>query len=250
MSTKIDWTDMTWNPVWGCENNCPYCYARGMAKRFGTNMAMMETKYRYENNRYPKCDPHKNYKYQKRYEDLVAFKPIWLQKNFDKKFPKKPSRIFVNSMSDVAFWRPNWMAYVLKRIKEYPQHTFQLLTKNPEVYLEYDFPSNCWLGVTLSDPNEHNLIPWGLFVGIPNLIFLSIEPMQKPLEELRYLKDYGWIIIGAETGNRKGKVIPERKWIEDIVNHCKRSKIPVFLKDNLLDIWEGDLIQEFPEVTK
>lgn len=22
--TKIEWCDMTWNPVWGCRNNCEY----------------------------------------------------------------------------------------------------------------------------------------------------------------------------------------------------------------------------------
>lgn len=33
--TKIDWCDSTWNPVTGCEHNCEYCYARGIANRFG-----------------------------------------------------------------------------------------------------------------------------------------------------------------------------------------------------------------------
>jgi len=28
---KIGWCDMTWNPVWGCRNNCEYCYARKIA---------------------------------------------------------------------------------------------------------------------------------------------------------------------------------------------------------------------------
>ncbi len=33
--TKIDWCDSTWNPVTGCFHDCEYCYARGIAKRFG-----------------------------------------------------------------------------------------------------------------------------------------------------------------------------------------------------------------------
>ena len=33
--TKIDWADAPVNPWWGCSNTCPYCYARGIAKRFG-----------------------------------------------------------------------------------------------------------------------------------------------------------------------------------------------------------------------
>lgn len=33
--TKIDWCDSTWNPVTGCFHDCEYCYARGIAERFG-----------------------------------------------------------------------------------------------------------------------------------------------------------------------------------------------------------------------
>jgi len=55
-----------------------------------------------------------------------------------------------------------------------------------------------------------------------------------------------WVIVGAETGNRKGKVIPEREWIENIVNECRRSKVPVFMKNSLAEIWREPLIQEYP----
>ena len=33
--TKIDWCDMSWNPITGCRHGCEYCYARRMAERFG-----------------------------------------------------------------------------------------------------------------------------------------------------------------------------------------------------------------------
>lgn len=33
--TKIDWCDSSWNPITGCLHGCPYCYAAGMARRFG-----------------------------------------------------------------------------------------------------------------------------------------------------------------------------------------------------------------------
>lgn len=78
--------------------------------------------------------------------------------------------------------------------------------------------------------------------------FLSIEPIH---EELGIFGTNGlniphWVIIGAETGNRKDKVIPKREWIESIVNQCRTYRIPVFMKSSLAEIWGEELIQEFP----
>ena len=33
--TDIEWCSHTWNPVTGCRHDCPYCYARRIATRFG-----------------------------------------------------------------------------------------------------------------------------------------------------------------------------------------------------------------------
>ena len=72
--TSIDWADWVDNPVWGCRNTCPYCYARQMARRIGKT------------------------------EDQKAFVPTWMHGNYSKAFPDKPLFIFVNSMSDIAYW--------------------------------------------------------------------------------------------------------------------------------------------------
>lgn len=79
--------------------------------------------------------------------------------------------------------------------------------------------------------------------------FISIEPLLEPFKEF-HIRGVDWVIIGAETGRRKNKVIPERKWIEDIVNECKKDNTPVFMKSSLSDIWGEPLIQEFPEELK
>jgi len=55
------------------------------------------------------------------------------------------------------------------------------------------------------------------------------------------------VILGAETGNRKGKIVPKRGWIENIVNYCKCNNIPVYLKDSLKNIYP-EKIKMFPEV--
>lgn len=234
MSTKIDWTDDVWNPAWGCLNDCPYCYARKFARRFA--IQVVETK------NYSDVGWSQN---REQYELLKKFKPVWIESNFQKKFTKKPQRIFVNSMSGIAFWRAQWMVKVLHKIDLYPLHTFQFLTKRPETYLEYNFSPNCWLGITITRTDQFKEVPWALW-GNENLKFVSLEPLQERITELRYLNDYKWVIIGAETGNRKGKIKVKPKWISEILSYCARNKIPVFMKNNLRDIW-SDLIQEFPK---
>ncbi len=56
----------------------------------------------------------------------------------------------------------------------------------------------------------------------------------------------GWVIIGAETGNRKGKVAPERSWIDLIVAECDKAETPVFMKESLRTLMGADFRQEFP----
>ena len=57
-----------------------------------------------------------------------------------------------------------------------------------------------------------------------------------------------WVIVGAETGNRKGKITPERDWIRNIMKAATITDIPVLLKDSaeLRAVWGDDLIQDFP----
>lgn len=218
--TKICWCDWVFNPVWGCLKNppCPYCYARKIAHRFGKT------------------------------EDEKAFKPTWKQDNFEKTFPKKPARIFVGSMSDIASWDDSWISKVLDKIEENPQHTFLFLTKKPECYRWFDryIPENCLLGATTT--NESEIIGSQPFLSnLRHAIFLSIEPI---LERIRpdcidkHIIE--WIILGAETGNRKGRVIPELSWIQNIVDYAQNYSIPVWLKENLRGIWPGELVQELP----
>ena len=85
--------------------------------------------------------------------------------------------------------------------------------------------------------------------------FISIEPILEDLQVVKgdlRLSCLDWVIIGAETGWRKDKVVPKRKWIEDIVNECRNAygPIPVFMKFSLAEIWGEPLIQEFPDGLK
>lgn len=63
--------------------------------------------------------------------------------------------------------------------------------------------------------------------------FLSIEPILEPIDMTRAIITTRTIILGAETGNRKGKVIPQKEWIDDIVQQADVYDIKVFMKESL-----------------
>ena len=52
------------------------------------------------------------------------------------------------------------------------------------------------------------------------------------------------------TGRRKEKVVPERGWIESIVDAGRKRNVPIFMKESLRDIWGEPIIQEYPEKVK
>ncbi len=65
-------------------------------------------------------------------------------------------------------------------------------------------------------------------------------------EDLRPSID--WVIIGAESGNRKDKVVPRCEWIESIVVECRPPRVPVFMKDSVADIVGPDnMLRQLPE---
>jgi protein gp37 len=169
---------------------------------------------------------------------------------------KKPQNVFVCSMADLfGEWVPDeWIDKVFDVCNGALQHRFLFLTKNPKRYMElYNVlprSNNFFFGTTVTTEDteywhsdRHN---W----------FLSIEPImgkfsgkgiagRVPIWEGPGLKPV-WVIIGAETGNRKDKVIPKKEWIKTLVDVCRKENIPVFLKNNLVPVWGGSLIQEYP----
>ena len=57
-----------------------------------------------------------------------------------------------------------------------------------------------------------------------------------------------WIVIGTETGNRKGKSYSRPEWVLSIAEQAKAHGIPVFMKEDLLPIMGDErMIQELPE---
>lgn len=211
--TKIEWTDYSWNPITGCLHGCWYCYARKLATRF------------------PKVFPN-------------GFEPTFHPERLKEPWElKKPSKIFVCSVADLfAPWTPfMWRVQVLEAIEKCPiRHTFQLLTKNPELIYDYEFPENVWVGATVTNYWEREKID-DLREVNAKIKFVSFEPLLSNFPDLD-LHDIQWVIIGKLTGSRKVKL--EKWWVEDLIQKARSQNIPIFVKNNVG--WPVK-IQEFPK---
>lgn len=262
-TTKIDWADATWNPVTGCLHGCEYCYARRIAHRYATYGAIRD----HEDIAYAEGfgghihDLHEPAKAK----DKIAPYPCGFEPTFHRyrlDIPtrwKKPRTIFVCSMADLfGAWVPDeWIKAVFDACAAAPHHRYLFLTKNPtrymdliknhrtpfeELYLPYG--DNFWFGSTATTKKA----PFWYSNFPLRKTFISIEPIMEPFTNLGHGTDCfaDWVIVGAETGNRKGKVIPKKSWIIRIAEACKRTRTPLFMKESLREIMGTDFKQEFP----
>ena len=147
-------------------------------------------------------------------------------------------------------WVPDeWIEQVFEACEAAPQHKYLFLTKNGKRYLELarkgimPDADNFWYGCSVTRPDAP------FFFSNKCKTFASIEPILEPFDWVPGLKHIGlpdWIIVGAETGNRKNKVRPEKDWLGGIVNGCAEHNIPLFMKESLRELMGADFRQEFP----
>lgn len=254
-NTGIEWADMTWNPLTGCFHGCDFCYAKRIAERFASKDPAIEKHYFDK----PVEVLEKPYVYEGKIEPYpFGFYATFHQYRLhDLEKIQKPQRIFVCSMADLfGAWVPDWIINsILEACRRSPQHKYLFLTKNPRAYDELidegyitADDKNFWLGTTvmsLNRPAHWNTV---------NPTFWSCEPLMEPwpVATSRGIGNQEhcpkWVILGAETGNRKGKVIPQREWIDNIVEKCHSMGSKVFMKDSLIPVvGEENMIREFPD---
>ena len=257
--TKIDWCDSSWNPITGCLHGCEYCYARGIANRFGTLfkgdiLPEDEGLSFLPNTPETFCEldePIRNV--DGKIEPYPAnFYPTLHRYRLNDYVEKKGRNIFVCSMADLfGNWVSlEWQREVFAACRKAPQHNYLFLTKNPGMYAVLDkqgelpTDSNMWFGTSVTTPDD----PFPYNGKNKHNLFLSIEPLLADfgVGSADALKDIGWVIIGAETGRRKGKVVPEKAWVDNIVSQCRENNIPVFMKESLRALYGNDLLREFP----
>lgn len=208
-SSKIEWTDSTWNPLTGCtkvSEGCENCYAERMAKRLH---AMGNPNYRneFELTLHP---------------DTLELPLKW----------KTPQMIFVNSMSDI-FHEGVPKEYILQIfavMEKANWHIFQLLTKRSKRLLELSdeliWPQNVWMGVTVENERHVNRIvdlqKTGALVK-----FISFEPLLGAITKPN-LKGIDWAIVGGESGPHARLMNPS--WARDIREECLLQKTKFFFK--------------------
>jgi protein gp37 len=176
--SNIEWTEKTWNPTTGCNKlstGCKFCYAEVMSHRL---KAMGIEKY-------------KN-------DFKITTHPSALHAPYEW---KKPSLIFVNSMSDlfhkdVPF---DFIKQVFEVMNNTPLHTYQVLTKRGDVLFKHheklNWTENIWMGVSVENDRVTERIDF-LRNTNAHVKFLSLEPLLGPLRNLN-LDNIDWAVYSG-----------------------------------------------------
>ena len=208
LSSHIEWTEATWNPVTGCDEispGCAHCYARTFAERFrgvpghpyemGFDLTLREGRLR---------------------------QPLdW----------KKPKVVFVNSMSDLFHDNvpESYIRQVFEVMRKAHWHTFQVLTKRSErmadVASRMNVPDNVWMGVSVENQRWTTRIDDLRRVDAA-VRFLSCEPLLGPLD--LNLEGINWVIVGGESGHGARPMNPD--WARNIRDRCVDEGVAFFFK--------------------
>lgn len=207
--TKIEWTERVWNPSVGCTKispGCKFCYAEVFARRLKA-MGMRD------------------------YQDGFKFKILPHRLEQPLKI-KKPTKFFVNSMSDLFHEHMpySYLDEIFSIIRKTPQHTYQILTKRDEVMLDYfsrrEVPTNVWLGVSVENALYKKRIDTLRKIQA-TVRFISFEPLIGSVGELN-LDGIHWAIVGGESGKSARPI--RKEWIEEIFYQCKKNNVAFFFK--------------------
>jgi protein gp37 len=215
ITSTIEWTDASWNPVTGCDEispGCDHCYAKVFAERWRGVPG-----HAYEQGFDLKLWP-----------ERLELPLRW----------KKPKRIFVNSMSDL-FHKDVPDSYIdrvfaVMTSTGAQHHTFQVLTKRPKRMARYvtanwpdiDAHSHIWLGTSI----ESDAYTWraDYLRQTPAAVrFISAEPLLTGLPSLK-LDRIAWLIAGAESGH--GARPMELDWARGLRDQCQAAGVAFFLK--------------------
>lgn len=218
-NSKIEWTDHTFNPWWGCtkvSEACKHCYAEAWSKRVGQKVWG------------PKAD-----------RRLFGEKH-WLEPrkwNADALSDRRRRRVFCASMADVFEDRRSldpWRTKLWELIEATPQLDWLLLTKRPEHVGGFTpwgetWPDNIWLGTTVENQAAADeRLPH--LSKIPAAVrFISAEPLRGALEIEPWLRTtIDWVITGGESGPKARPSSPS--WFRGLLTQCAAAGVPFHFK--------------------
>ena len=259
--SKIEWTDVTWNPIVGCtrvSEGCRHCYAERMAKRL---QAMGNKNYA------DTVDKHG------RWTGKVNLVPDALEKPLHW---RKPRRIFVCSMSDLFHESvpDKFIAAIFSIMLQAQTHTFQVLTKRPKRMHEWisrcgdkdglgwithdatpPKKAFCGTGIIVGNddnwplPNVHlgvsvenqamanERIPW-LLQAPAAVHWISLEPMLGPVDLWDLITDrddmgdrvpiIDGVVVGGESGPGARPMHPD--WVRSVRDQCQEAGVAFFFK--------------------
>ena len=207
--SPIEWTEATWNPVTGCDKvspGCKNCYAARLAVRL---KAMGQENYR--NGFKVTLQP-----------QMLALPLTW----------KRGRKIFVNSMSDLFHEAvpAEYIQRVFAVMNRTPQHTYQILTKRPQLLLALDpalpWADHIWMGVSVESASYRGRIDL-LRRTHARVKFLSVEPLIGRIAGMN-LEGIDWVIVGGESG--PGARPMQEEWVTEIRDQCLDAGVKFFFK--------------------
>ncbi|AHW60651.1 protein gp37 [Draconibacterium orientale] len=234
LTNKIDWQQESWNPTTGCtpiSKGCKNCYALSRAKKLRENG-------------------------YKSYTD--GFELKLHRERLNKPFTfKKPSRIFVDSMSDLFHEDVplEFIQQVFDVIRQCPQHLFLIVTKRAEVLVKYSNDLNWYNNIIIAVTVEHSDYKYRLDllrkVPVKNKA-VFFEPLLDEIGEVD-LSGIKWAFVGGESGMNYRPV--KKEWIYQVKEQCDKQGCTFifkqwgglnrFLSGNELD---GKLYHNIPTV--
>lgn len=272
-TSKIQWTDATFNPWRGCQKispGCAHCYAETLSHRNPKTLGVW--------------GPNGT--------RVIAGESYWRQPakwNATAEAAGVRRRVFCCSLADVFEDRPELDAprqRLFDLILQTPWLDWQILTKRPDIMKDWltgtdlgrghrnahawgnGWP-NVWLGVSVENQDAaKERVP--VLLSIPAAVhWLSCEPLLGPLDLDDYLSSHHtppfgrkpvkwphgriqWVIVGGESGGQARPM--DIEWARRIVLDCRFSA-PCFVKQ-LGSVWaannpgstaKGDAPSEWPE---
>jgi len=208
------WVSHMWSPIKGCEFECPYCYARTMAKRSGQDYSV-------------RLD----------------------EKDIETKLGKGRI-IFVGHLCDMwGPWVPKkWIDEVLMRCTAYPDNVYVFQSKNPGRFSEFVFTraARTLLGTTIetdrypkgfqtkAPPIEErvgamiNLYPSRRFVTMEPIMDFDLPNLLRIIEMIRP----EFVTIGADSKGH-GLKEPDGSKVLKLIRGINEMKVEIRQKSNL-----------------